>query len=212
MSYILEALKKVERERSLGQPPNLETRHIPTASSPRRIGSWLVMIALLANILLMAAIFLRKHTEPIAQAPQSPPPITQPTPQPAESMAASTGPPPTSAQVIPGTSPAPSAAPPTVRESDPPVAKARRTAPASTARAEPAPVLQSLPAELRRSLPALNLDIHVYSEAAAGRFVMINSTRYQEGDRLSEGPLLEAITSTGVVLRYQGQRFLLPVR
>jgi hypothetical protein len=41
---------------------------------------------------------------------------------------------------------------------------------------------------------------------------MINSKRYQEGDRLSEGPLLEAITSTGVVLRYQGQRFLLPVR
>ena len=35
-----------------------------------------------------------------------------------------------------------------------------------------------------------------------------NMSRYNEGNTLSEGPKLIAITQAGVVLRYQGQEFL----
>jgi len=59
------------------------------------------------------------------------------------------------------------------------------------------------------NIPMLNLDLHVYSEAAAGRFVVINARKYREGDQLSEGPKVETITSDGAILSNQGQRFTL---
>lgn len=73
------------------------------------------------------------------------------------------------------------------------------------------PELSDLPTEPPSGLPNLNLDVHVYSPLPSKRFVMINSKRYQEGEQLNEGLLLEAITADGAVLSYQGRRFILPV-
>jgi general secretion pathway protein B len=84
------------------------------------------------------------------------------------------------------------------------------TPPVSTAAAE-APPLQSLPGEFRHSFAELNLDVHVFSKDPAARFVLINAKRYQEGDQLSEGPFLQAITPKGVILHHRGRRFLLAV-
>jgi general secretion pathway protein B len=60
------------------------------------------------------------------------------------------------------------------------------------------------------NIPLLNLDLHVYSAQPAGRFVVINARKYREGEQLTEGPTIERITSNGVVLSSQGQRFNLP--
>ena len=60
------------------------------------------------------------------------------------------------------------------------------------------------------ALPVLNLELHVYSPAAAERFVFINSSKYVEGQTLAEGPLLGAITEDGAVLVHQGRSLLLP--
>lgn len=60
------------------------------------------------------------------------------------------------------------------------------------------------------NLPELHLDIHVHSPVPAERFVFVNMRKYIEGQALSEGPLVERITSQGVVLNHQGLRFLLP--
>jgi general secretion pathway protein B len=76
--------------------------------------------------------------------------------------------------------------------------------------------LAALPtaAELRASgqlqMPELHLDIHVYSEDPAERFVFINMVRHREKSRLAEGPVVLEITPEGVILDYQGTRFLLP--
>jgi len=59
------------------------------------------------------------------------------------------------------------------------------------------------------NIPMLNLDLHVYSEAPAGRFVVINAQKYKEGGRLPEGPTVESITKDGVILSNQGRRFTL---
>ncbi len=59
------------------------------------------------------------------------------------------------------------------------------------------------------NIPMLNLDLHVYSEVPAGRFVVINSQKYKEGSRLPEGPTVESITRDGVILSNQGRRFTL---
>jgi len=58
-------------------------------------------------------------------------------------------------------------------------------------------------------LPDLHIDIHVYSENAAERFVFINMKKYDEESFLDEGPLIKAITKEGVVLEQNGISFLL---
>jgi general secretion pathway protein B len=110
-------------------------------------------------------------------------------------------------------------------ESEPPPAlrpKSRASLPDLSAEADPyAPELPlaatkaglpDLLPETNRRAPELSMDIHVYSDQPDKRFVLINSRRYREGERLSEGPLVEAITREGAVLRYEGQRFLLSVQ
>ena len=59
-------------------------------------------------------------------------------------------------------------------------------------------------------LPDLHIDIHVYSENAAERFVFVNMKKYDEGNFLDEGPLIKAITEEGVVLEQNDISFLLP--
>jgi general secretion pathway protein B len=61
-----------------------------------------------------------------------------------------------------------------------------------------------------QALPELHLDVHVYATKPADRFVYINMRKYHEGNTLQEGPVLERIRRDGVVLEYQGLRFVLP--
>jgi general secretion pathway protein B len=60
------------------------------------------------------------------------------------------------------------------------------------------------------TLPDLHLDIHVFSNQAPDRFVLVNMRKYVEGESLQEGPAVERITPEGVVLNHRGLRFLLP--
>jgi general secretion pathway protein B len=60
------------------------------------------------------------------------------------------------------------------------------------------------------NLPEMKLDIHVYSKTPTERFVFINMRKYQEGQALQEGPVLEKITNDGAVLNQHGLRFSLP--
>jgi general secretion pathway protein B len=59
------------------------------------------------------------------------------------------------------------------------------------------------------NIPILNLDLHVYSDKPAARFVVINSRKYKEGGQLTEGPTVDSITKDGVILVNQGRRFTL---
>ena len=60
------------------------------------------------------------------------------------------------------------------------------------------------------ALAGLHLDVHVYATKPSERFVYINMRKYREGATLAEGPVLEHIRRDGVVLNYQGLRFVLP--
>ncbi len=60
------------------------------------------------------------------------------------------------------------------------------------------------------ALPPLLLNLHVYDDAAALRYVMLNGLRLGEGEFTPDGIKVEAITEGGVVLEARGQRFLLP--
>lgn len=72
------------------------------------------------------------------------------------------------------------------------------------------PSLSELLFDKRIAVSPLHIDVHVYNEVPQRRFVLINSRKYKEGERLTEGPLLEEIRRDGLVMYYRGQRFLVP--
>lgn len=72
------------------------------------------------------------------------------------------------------------------------------------------PTIHEVRADGRVTLPELHVDIHVYSEVPEDRFVFINMNKHTEGSRLAEGPLVEEITTDGVVLNQNGTLFLVP--
>lgn len=105
-------------------------------------------------------------------------------------------------------------------EGPPPVDPAAGLTPAPQPAAPPAtpsrilagndlPTAEQLMGSGGLNIPMLNLDLHVYSEAPAGRFVVINAQKYKEGGKLAEGPTVESITKDGVILSNQGRRFTL---
>jgi general secretion pathway protein B len=72
------------------------------------------------------------------------------------------------------------------------------------------PSLSEISLNGAQALPELHLDVHVYATRPAERFVYINMRKYHEGAALQEGPTVERIRRDGVVLNYQGLRFILP--
>ena len=65
-----------------------------------------------------------------------------------------------------------------------------------------------LPQAIRDSLDLPRLDLHVWSEEPQNRFIMVNLKKYREGEKLNSGLVLEEILPDGMVMSYQGERFL----
>jgi general secretion pathway protein B len=76
--------------------------------------------------------------------------------------------------------------------------------------AETLPSINEINVTDQPALANLHLDVHVYATQPSERFVYINMRKYREGATLAEGPVLERIRRDGVVLNYQGLRFVLP--
>ncbi len=71
------------------------------------------------------------------------------------------------------------------------------------------PLLRQLSPEFRQSVPPMSLDVHVYRESPARRFVLINETMYRQGEHTAEGLVVEEIAPDGVILSYRGKVFRL---
>ena len=228
MSFILDALRKSEHERRMETAPDI--MHAPAAVARQTLPAWTVLlIAALAAALIAVSLMswwqrsggsaTEVAAEPVRSTPapatpagdtavpaasQSAPaevraaptpalPSTEPigeaiaTVQPRSSA-------PAAAPAVPESAPVPTAAPP--------AAAAPRVNPAE---------LPVYPAVLSEGLSVgtLQMQLHVHSSAPANRFVVINGSRQREGDRLTEGPVVEEIVPEGAVLSYQGRRFLL---
>jgi general secretion pathway protein B len=217
MSFILDALKKSEIERQRQTVPGLmDTRSIARRS---RLPVWAVALGVLLGInLLVLSFVLWKKSSPPAHASR---------PADAASALNADAAPPVTEHFSPLDS-APVYAP------EIPVAAAEnRTAAGSglgkaaaravhhpdpllsegDARADNQEVLPSI-SEINltgaQALPELHLDVHVYATRPADRFVYVNMRKYHEGATLQEGPTVERIRRDGVVLNYQGLRFILP--
>lgn len=72
------------------------------------------------------------------------------------------------------------------------------------------PRIGDLPPERRAGLPRLALNAHVHATEPGERFVLINLSRYGEGDRVAPGLTVASIFPGGVVLEDSQGRFVLP--
>jgi general secretion pathway protein B len=236
MSFILDALKKSEIERQRQSQPGL--MDTPTAQRRGRLPLWAILLgALLAiNVVVLAVMLLRsgapaaastpkKHPEPAAVAEDKAPvvadhfsPLGQtPVYAPeipvniADGVVTGTS---TASQVAPLA--APLGAPHSTAQRSAPRPALRRPDPllndedAKADNEEVLPSINQINLTGAQALPELHLDVHVYATKAGDRFVYINMRKYHEGNSLPEGPVVEHIRRDGVVLNYQGLRFILP--
>lgn len=73
---------------------------------------------------------------------------------------------------------------------------------------EPQPIgYWDLPDSVRNGVPVIKFSVLVFADAPADRFVLINGSRYVEGDELKPGLVVEEIRRDGAVFSYQLYRF-----
>jgi general secretion pathway protein B len=231
MSFILDALKKSEIERQRQSTPGL--MDTPPALRRGRLPLWAVLLgALLAiNVVVLSVVLMRngapatapaatapaaaasaghdaaaverkpaadEHFSPLSHEPVYAPEIPLP---PSDESAPSKG----AAAVLAESSLAQRTAPHAVHRPDPVLVDEE-----PQDNNEVLPSISELNLSGSQALPEMHLDVHVYATKPADRFVYINMRKYHEGNTLQEGPVLERIRRDGVVLNYQGLRFLLP--
>jgi general secretion pathway protein B len=69
------------------------------------------------------------------------------------------------------------------------------------------PDLRELPLPVQKGLPSLSFSMLVYSDKPTDRMININGRMMHEGQEVSPGLKLEAITPNGAILNFQGHRF-----
>jgi general secretion pathway protein B len=154
MSYILEALKKAQAERQLGNAPDIHTpapSHVPAAAAKANRKPLLIGLGVgLAVAGLVAGIVLRAKTPPAAPAvlAQAVPAVALP-PAPDAPLVVAADAPPTARS---SDAPAPPA-PATARPAAPPVSTPPRVAPASP-KPSPAPARDTEPEAVYLPAPA----------------------------------------------------------
>lgn len=206
MSFILDALKKSENERQ--EQSSAEFSSVPSSSSNPNPARWLWMLGVLLfiNFAVLIGILLKPAPTASAVKLESEAAITSESRSSFEEQVA--------VAVDDQPVQAPSTVQRTVQGSEssaaapvPAMPVVNRTSNTSMA---VVPTIDELRLEGTLQIAEMHLDIHVFSEASADRFVFINMSKYREGTKTAEGPLVREIRPDGVVLEYQGRVFLLP--
>ncbi len=195
MSYLLEALKKSDKERQRGTIPDLQADHSrPSVRRQRSRGaSWnfpgVVVLVLLCGGGLFwwqygrqeapmdEALLERKELVVNEEAPVHVPSANVTSPRGAVT---------TETKSVP-----------TEEKAMTPVGDV----------ASVVPLLDELPVAIRAAIPDLSFAGHVYSDVPQKRLIIINNRIVREGDLVTNGLTLEKIDSEGVVLRYESSVF-----
>ncbi|MEQ1437791.1 general secretion pathway protein GspB [Fontimonas sp. SYSU GA230001] len=236
MSYILDALKRAEHERSTGAAsasPAGDPADPGLAFHPATLilaGATLFLAGLGAAALLFrlasvappateplptqrSAIEARPTASPIVQVLEQ-----QPASDPVQAEPAlATAPPPLALDeygqldditpVFQG-----SAGPAKVPAPSPAQATvADPVAPQVTTLRLDAPQLDEMPADYRRRFPDIQVQVHVHDADPARRWIMVDGRRYAEGSVLAQGPRVAEILADGLILEFDGQRVHWPL-
>ena len=207
MSFILDALKKSETDRQ--EKSEAEFSAVPTSPRTQAVPRWFWYVGLLLAINLLVLVGLLMKPTPLTAD------------RPTIESAGNTTTPAAAALPQPSFAERAASARRTLPEQQPTVVEAEKSTqdfvkpvlisqdPTTVAESDLYPTLQEVRARGMIDLPDLHLDIHVFSSDPTDRFVFINMTKLREGSTLAEGPVVAEITPEGVVLRHEGQVFLL---
>jgi general secretion pathway protein B len=210
MSYILEALKKAQAERQLGNAPTIHAPHLHHAAPrlPAVKRSGVLPLAAGAAVVAAAGWFAWSQRAPAPVAVLTPPAPVAPAAAPA---VANPVPVPVPAPVAPVASPPPAA----VARVEPVVRPRKAAVPAAPVvpAAAPAPAEENirfakdLPLEIQQQLPRVGFGGYMYSDNAADRLVLVDKTLRHEGEEIAPGLMLEKLLPKGAVLNYRGTRY-----
>ncbi len=230
MSYILEALKKSDKERQREQIPDLQADHsLPSVRRQERKGSGLYLLGVLVLGVVAALVWwqfssgqvpqLADNSKmppvPVVQAPEVPEILKQTDPLPSVTKrdravegvqsegVASEG----NLPERPIHDVAKSEVSTSVVSEELAEVGGESAPPVSS---EPAgqdevviPLLDELPPHMKAGLPGLSFAGHVYADESQKRLIIINNRIVREGNMISDGLFLEMISPDGVVLRYK---------
>ena len=222
MSLILEALRKSEAERRRGSTPDV-AMELPPVPAPRArtTPAWLLPAIVCGAIVLFAIWWwsqrdtrdasLAANETPVATSPVAEPRIESPA-QPVviarPAQAAAT----TATSTTATTTPTTTARTPDVSPTPPSIPQPPRLqAVPPPAPLPPPEFAQPAVADIdTTSIPPVKLSMHMWDEAPARRFVILNGQRMAEGDRNGDLLLVE-IQRNGVVVERNGQRARVPL-
>ncbi|MBW2519014.1 MAG: general secretion pathway protein GspB [Deltaproteobacteria bacterium] len=209
MSFILDALKKADKNRQRGQVDRPVGRRVIRFSSQQKFRWWLwVPLAGLLIVLTVIWMVVVDTKEPVAVRPAVAPPATvltrdnpiaAPVPkvfqkQGGANRVTESGSALLADKVVDGGTDA--------VQSEPVMSSI-----ASEGSTAEWPTYQDLSAELKNRLPDLTITLHYYTDQPERRLVRINNQLLHEGDRLNDAMRIETITANGVRINYDGIRF-----
>jgi general secretion pathway protein B len=234
MSYILEALKKAQAERQLGNSPTIHAPTLQTADSQAgagRISKQLILavLAMAGVIGVLLVLVLRPSAAPEAtQAAAATTPAAghalapvvtaaAPTPVPAPLPVPDADLPPSVANLArasastPAGVPAQAAVPTPATAAAPGVAApAQPTAKPVSASEEPVANLRELPEPIQRSIPPVSVGGYIYSKNAADRLLLVDKILRHEGEEVAPGLVLEKLQPKEAIFNFKGYRYRVP--
>ena len=217
MSYILDALKKSDRERHEGEVPGLDAIHDRYPYSPKsrltshRTKYFLAAFSILLLIFIYsAALYLKKNSPaPVQPASIKKKQLTNTT---TEKTIATTIPEPKKNNAETDLPKAPVVLTSDKKKILIPYQKEPSSEEETTAalpQEEPAEIqgFTDLPLAAQEAIPELHFAGHTYAEDPSKRMIIINNNILREGDKVNNSLSLIEITWTGVILDYMGQQF-----
>lgn len=194
MSYLLEALKKSDKERQRGAIPDLQTDHSRPSVRKRRqrASSWYLSGITVLVLLCGGGLVWWQYSPQGAQTDKS-------LPETVELLVE---------EEVPRPIPVAKVSPPrvVVAAKTESVVEEKEAIPKANAAFVP-PLLDELPVAIRAAIPDLSFAGHVYSDVPQKRLIIINNRIVREGDLVGDGLTLEKIDYEGVVLRYESSVF-----
>ncbi|MFZ0487366.1 MAG: general secretion pathway protein GspB [Arenicellales bacterium] len=197
MSYILEALKKSERERQRG---NIASLHTPSQVVLNRRSLWMGMLIGAMALTALAGAGWVVHRQLMRSSPGEPvvSPVPSPLPEPKGS----------SRGVSRESSRSPAA--PAAAADSPDAATVEPVSLQETSKAvRDVNSIEELDPADRALIRRLSLNVVSYSEVPARRFVMINQRIAHEDESVGDGVVVERIVPGGALLRVGGYRIMI---
>ena len=227
MSYILDALKKLEENRRQDHTPDLMTVHEEQETVTKKRSPWpyILFAAILLNAILLTVWLIQRDSShqksPVASAnirgedgesimtveKSGVSPVTQ------EAEVAESSP----AKITVGDSSDEGTAPLSgetapAQESD--ISLSHRITPLPDEETDlpeeesgRIPDISELPSTVKEDLPEIKISGHVYFDTPEDRLVIVNGRTAREGDKVGSGIQIEEITTTGVIFMYDNRRF-----